>query len=64
MQNAELFVFGNGSIVSWGLDEEALARFRAEVVRPGVEVEPLREPETEELEFVTDPHECVPHSLR
>jgi required for meiotic nuclear division protein 1 len=35
-------------------------RFRRDVLTPaGAEVGPLAEPETEELEFATDPSECV-----
>ncbi|EJD39109.1 hypothetical protein AURDEDRAFT_107564 [Auricularia subglabra TFB-10046 SS5] len=58
-RDGELFVFGNGSIVSWGLDEDGLAAFRREAVHPAVEIDPLSEPETEELEFVTDPNEST-----
>jgi hypothetical protein len=45
--------------VCWGLEENAAKRFRAEVIdqAPGIEVSPLREVETEELEFVVDPIE-------
>ncbi|KAF8896330.1 hypothetical protein BD779DRAFT_1495251 [Infundibulicybe gibba] len=55
----EIFVFSNGSFVCWGLDEADVRRFRDEVISaaPGLEVAPLRELETEELEFVVDPIE-------
>lgn len=58
-QEGELFVFSNGSIVSWGLDEAETRRFASEVIErtPGMQVAPLRDPETEELEFVVDPIE-------
>lgn len=59
----EVFIFSNGSFVSWGLGEEEARKFAAEVLsKAGVEVEPLTEAETEDLEFVTDPSECVFHS--
>jgi uncharacterized Rmd1/YagE family protein len=53
----EVFVFANGSFVCWGLEEREARRFAAEFVKPDVEVAPLNEAETEELEFVTDPTE-------
>ncbi|TCD69342.1 hypothetical protein EIP91_007898 [Steccherinum ochraceum] len=54
----EVFIFSNGSFVLWGLGEEEAKKFAAEVLRKaGVEVEPLVEAETEDLEFVTDPSE-------
>ncbi|PPQ66213.1 hypothetical protein CVT24_000325 [Panaeolus cyanescens] len=58
-QEGEVFVFSNGSIIAWGLDEAETRRFAAEVVErtPGMQVGPLRDPETEELEFVVDPIE-------
>lgn len=57
-REGEIFVFANGSFVCWGLGEEDARRFAAEVVsRPEIEIAPLKEPETEELEFVTDPTE-------
>ncbi|TFY83289.1 hypothetical protein EWM64_g729 [Hericium alpestre] len=49
----EVFVFNNGSFVCWGLSEKEAQRFR-DTYLSEVEVSPLREPETEELEFVTD----------
>ncbi|KAF8149928.1 hypothetical protein B0H34DRAFT_757148 [Crassisporium funariophilum] len=58
-KEGEIFVFSNGSIVCWGLGEQDAKRFAAEVIdrAPGIEVAPLREPEEEELEFVSDPSE-------
>jgi len=58
-RQGEIFVFSNGSIVCWGLVEEDAKRFAAEVIdhAPGIEVGPLKEHETEELEFVFDPIE-------
>lgn len=57
-REGEVFVFGNGSIVCWGLGEAAAAQFARDVVaRSQAEIAPLREPETEDLEFVTDPSE-------
>ncbi|KAF9468069.1 hypothetical protein BDZ94DRAFT_1247108 [Collybia nuda] len=55
----EIFVFANGSFVCWGLGEDEAKRFAAEVIdrAPGIEVAPLKEVETEELEFVIDPIE-------
>ena len=57
-REGEVFVFGNGSIVCWGLGEAAATAFARDVVASsGAEVARLREPETEDLEFVTDPSE-------
>ena len=57
-REGEIFVFGNGSFVCWGLDEEQARKFaRRHLRKPDVEVLPMREPETEDLEFVTDPEE-------
>jgi hypothetical protein len=59
-REGEVFIFGNGSFVCWGLAEEDAMRFRRDVLIPArAEVGPLAEPETEELEFATDPSECV-----
>lgn len=59
-REGEVFVFSNGSFVCWGLGEEDARRFRRDVLTPvRAEVGPLDEPETEELEFATDPSECV-----
>ncbi|KAH9068414.1 hypothetical protein EDB83DRAFT_2376396 [Lactarius deliciosus] len=57
-REGEVFIFGNGSFVCWGLTEEDAKRFRRDVLTPArAEVGPLAEPETEELEFATDPSE-------
>jgi required for meiotic nuclear division protein 1 len=59
-KEGEVFVFGNGSYVCWGLSEEEARRFGQEVVvKSGKQVGVMKEPETEELDFVTDPNECV-----
>ncbi|OSX58842.1 hypothetical protein POSPLADRAFT_1067351 [Postia placenta MAD-698-R-SB12] len=57
-QEGEIFIFGNGSFVCWGLGEDQARRFAWSVLsKSKAEVAPLREPETEDLEFVTDPGE-------
>ena len=57
-REGEVFVFGNGSFVSWGLGEDEAARFAEDVVsRSAAEIARLKELETEDLEFVTDPQE-------
>lgn len=58
-REGEIFVFANGSFVCWGLGEADARKFAQEVIMrvPGIEVAPLKEVETEELEFVTDPIE-------
>lgn len=58
-KEGEIFVFSNGSFVCWGLGENDAKRFATEVIdqAPGIEVAPLQEVETEELEFVVDPIE-------
>jgi uncharacterized Rmd1/YagE family protein len=58
-KQGEVFVFSNGSIVCWGLGEAESEKFAAEVIdcTPGIEVGPLKEHETEELDFVFDPIE-------
>ena len=59
-REGEVFIFSNGSFVCWGLSEEDALRFRRDVLTPArAEVGPLEEPETEELEFATDPSEYV-----
>ncbi|KAF9223379.1 hypothetical protein BS17DRAFT_781765 [Gyrodon lividus] len=55
-QNGEVFVFGNGSFVCWGLSEDEARQF-AKAVLARCEIGSLKEAETEELEFVTDPNE-------
>jgi len=57
-REGEVFIFRNGSFVCWGLTEEDAVRFRRDVLMPAnAEVGTLAEPETEELEFATDPSE-------
>ncbi|KAF8656182.1 hypothetical protein AX16_002622 [Volvariella volvacea WC 439] len=48
-----------GCLVCWGLGEKEAKAFVKDVVgkAPGIEVAPLKEAETEELEFVVDPIE-------
>ncbi|KAJ3770376.1 hypothetical protein FB446DRAFT_744482 [Lentinula raphanica] len=55
-RQGEIFIFGNGSFVCWGLGEKDARDFEKEVLRaiPGFQIAPLKEAETEELEFVTD----------
>ena len=53
-------MFENGSVVCWGLDEDDARSFAKKYIdRKQVEVEHLKEPESEDVEFVTDPNECV-----
>jgi uncharacterized Rmd1/YagE family protein len=50
----------NGSFVCWGLTEQEAQKFSRQVLAfPEVQVGQLREAETEELDFITDPSECV-----
>lgn len=57
-KEGEVFVFGNGSIVCWGLGEAGAERFARDVIgKAKAEIRPLKEPETEDLEFVMDPSE-------
>lgn len=58
-KEGEIFVFSNGTVVCWGLGESGANRFVKEIIHraPGIEVAPLKEPETEELDFVVDPIE-------
>ncbi|KAJ7170702.1 hypothetical protein C8R43DRAFT_980562 [Mycena crocata] len=60
-KEGEVFVFANGSFVCWGFEEDEAHRFALEVIEqvPGMEVAPLKVPETEELEFVVDPIETT-----
>ncbi|KAF4597346.1 hypothetical protein EYR40_007798 [Pleurotus pulmonarius] len=57
--SGEIFIFSNGSFVCWGLGEAEARRFASEVIEKstGAQIAPLRDHETEELEFVTDPSE-------
>ncbi|TFK28141.1 cytoplasmic protein [Coprinopsis marcescibilis] len=58
-KEGEVFVFSNGSFVCWGLDDENAKLFAKEIIdkATGMSVVRLKEPETEELEFVVDPSE-------
>ena len=58
-REGEAFIFSNGSVVCWGLGEADTKKFAAEIIdcTPGIEVGPLKEHETEELDFVFDPIE-------
>jgi hypothetical protein len=56
-RDGEVFVFANGTFVCWGLGEHDARRFAREVITAAPAVAPLNDPETEELEFVTDPTE-------
>lgn len=60
----EIWVFGNGSFVTWGLTEEEGKAFLREVIRrrgASVESERLsaKEYELEEMDFVVDPAASV-----
>jgi uncharacterized Rmd1/YagE family protein len=59
-ERGEIWVFGSGSFVTWGLTEEEGRAFLRDVIRrrgAGVEVERLapKELEVEEVDFVVDP---------
>jgi required for meiotic nuclear division protein 1 len=57
-KEGEVFVFGNGSIVCWGLGETEAERFAQDIIKKSkAEIAPLNEAESEDLEFVTDPTE-------
>ncbi|KAI0635937.1 hypothetical protein C8Q77DRAFT_1052649 [Trametes polyzona] len=57
-KDGEIFLFANGSFVCWGLGEDEARRFAETVLaHSGAELAPLKEPEAEDLEFVTDPEE-------
>ena len=59
-KEGEIFVFANGSFVCWGLGEEDAHKFATTVLsHPDTHIGLLKEAETEELEFVTDPTELV-----
>lgn len=59
-REGEIFVFENGSLVCWGLEEKDAKKFAKDfIVGSFAEVGHLREPETEDVEFVTDPNEYV-----
>ena len=55
-REGKVFIFSNGSFVCWGLAEEDARLFRRDVLAPArAEVGTFAEPETEKLEFATDP---------
>jgi len=57
-KEGEVFFFTNGTFVCWGLDEDAARQFATETLAATKgEVFPLKEFETEDLEFVMDPSE-------
>ena len=57
-KEGEIFVFENGSIVCWGLEERDAHKFARDFIVGSVaEVGQLEEVETEDVEFVTDPNE-------
>ncbi|KAI0367768.1 hypothetical protein BV20DRAFT_999888 [Pilatotrama ljubarskyi] len=57
-KEGEIFLFANGSFVCWGLGEDEARRFAQQVLSgSAAEIAPLSQPETEDLEFVTDPQE-------
>lgn len=57
-REGEIFVFENGSLVCWGLEEKDVQKFAKDFIVGSVaEVGHLKEPETEDVEFVTDPNE-------
>lgn len=60
-EEGEIFIFANGSFVCWGLGETEANRFKQEVIQntADLEIAALREDETEDLEYVTDPNEYV-----
>lgn len=71
-ERGEIWVFGNGSFVTWGLTEEEGKAFLRDVIRrKGSNVEserlPAKEHEIEEMDFVVDPYASVsslPHKPR
>lgn len=57
-KEGEVFIFENGSIVCWGLEETDAQNFARQIImKSDAQVKPLDEPETEDVEFVTDPNE-------
>lgn len=60
-KEGEIFVFGNGSIVCWGLEENDARKFARDFITSSfAEAGHLKEAETEDIDFVTDPNEYVP----
>ena len=57
-KEGEIFIFGNGSFVCWGLGEADAEIFAKNVLKKAkAEIGKVWEHETEDLEFVTDPSE-------
>ncbi|KAI5119439.1 hypothetical protein M0805_008378 [Coniferiporia weirii] len=57
-REGEIFIFGNGSLVCWGLEETDARKFSRDFISGTfAEMGRLKEPETEDVEFVTDPNE-------
>ncbi|OCB84712.1 DUF155-domain-containing protein [Sanghuangporus baumii] len=57
-KEGEIFVFENGSIVCWGLEERDAQKFARDFISGSpAESGHLSEPETEDVEFVMDPNE-------
>ncbi|EJD06693.1 DUF155-domain-containing protein [Fomitiporia mediterranea MF3/22] len=57
-KEGEIFVFENGSLVCWGLEEADAHKFARDFISGSIaEVGHLEEVETEDVEFVTDPNE-------
>ncbi|PAV16037.1 hypothetical protein PNOK_0765700 [Pyrrhoderma noxium] len=56
----EIFIFGNGTVVCWGLEEGDARKFVRDFIGgSNAEVGRLAEYETEDVEFVTDPNETT-----
>ncbi|KAH8822904.1 hypothetical protein DL96DRAFT_323537 [Flagelloscypha sp. PMI_526] len=60
-REGEIFIFQNGTFVCWGLEEAEVLQFKKDILdtTPGFEVAPLKEYETEELEFIHDPSQTT-----
>lgn len=61
-ERGEIWVFNNGSFVTWGLTEEEGRAFERDILKrkgSGIEIEPLSpsEYEVEEVDFVVDPND-------
>ena len=57
--SGEAWVFGNGTVVCWGLQEGASRKFVHDLIKrsQNAQIAALKQFETEELEFVIDPAE-------
>ena len=59
-KEGEIFIFGNGTLVCWGLEETDARKFAKDFITSTfAESNHLKEAETEDIEFVTDPTEYV-----